>query len=451
MTAPHDGRTPLGRLLLSPRVVFPTLVAAVLASALLVPEGDRAGDPRLSSHSPAPMGARGLYAMSRALGWAPIRRTAPMQGRLDSAAVYLVLDNPVEMGARETSVLLDAVRRGAGLLWVVRDDEAMSDSLRIGRSRGGLPQDTLRRLAGSCARAENRTHGIGWPDGRVHSWWLRPRAPYPSDTTVFLRVRRDPPRPMRPRRTTADSALKRAIDSAAAAEAAERDDEDDPEDRVTAAAAAVGFQLGRGRVVALADPDWLRNDVLRVCRWDAAPAAARMLAWLSAPRDAVPGGTRRVVFDEYHQGHGEWAGAAGTLRELFTGTRWGRALLQATIAALVLLVALAPRPLPPAHRDRVERRSALEHVGALARAYEQVGATRLATRRLVRGARRRRAGALAGRGWSDEEWLRDVAARVPDAQGDVRRVLGALERPVSATELLAVGRSIDTIERALSR
>lgn len=443
-------RDRVSRVLLSPRVVFPALAAAILLAVLFAPEGNRAGDERLSSHSVGPMGARGLFDLSRRLGWAPLRRTGPFQGRLDSAAVYLVLDPPVEMGARETGALLAAVRRGAGLLYVVSPRDALADSLKLGRSEGGLPQDTVGLRTPGCATAENRTHGINWPNDLVNSYWLEARAPYPSDTLVFLRVRREPllgaPRPR------AGDTSGAADDDVAARSPAVRER---LEDVVQEAPAAVGFQLGRGRVVALADPDWLRNDVLRVCRWGASTAAARMLSWLSAPRDAVPDGSRRLVFDEFHQGFGTYRGAGASLRELALGSGWGRAIVQGALAALVLLLALAPRPIAPRMRERVERRSALEHVGALARAYERIGATRLATRRLVRGARRRRGGASASAGsrlrGAEEDWLRDVATRHPAAEQDAQRVLRALEGPVPAAELLAVGRSIDNIERALTR
>src|SRR4029450_6670951 len=77
--------------------------------------------------------------------------------------------------------------------------------------------------------------------------------------------------------------------------------------------AAIGFPLGRGRVVVAADPDLLRNDVLRVCEWGADVAAVRILEYVS---DSAPGGGRRqrLVFDEYHQGYGE---QPGTMRGIF--------------------------------------------------------------------------------------------------------------------------------------
>src|SRR5206468_2417762 len=120
---------------------------------LLAPEGNRAGDQRLTSHSAGPMGARGLYETSRALGWAPIRRTAPMKGKLDSAAVYLVLDPSVEMGSHEVGALLAAVRRGAGLLFVAQDGDLLSDSLHLRHSEEGLPEDRSAMGYDGCTKA----------------------------------------------------------------------------------------------------------------------------------------------------------------------------------------------------------------------------------------------------------------------------------------------------------
>jgi uncharacterized membrane protein len=58
---------------------------------------------------------------------------------------------------------------------------------------------------------------------------------------------------------------------------------------------------GRGRIVVIADPDLLRNDVLRHCDWGVDVLTVRMLEWLRAS-DGPPRTT--LAFDEYHQGYG---------------------------------------------------------------------------------------------------------------------------------------------------
>ncbi len=97
----------------------------------------------------------------------------------------------------------------------------------------------------------------------------------------------------------------------------------------------------------------------------------------------------RLVFDEYHQGYGDHPGTVRGIVTYLGRTASGHLVLQLAGAGLVLLLAVGPRLLPPRAAERIERRSPLEHVDALARAYRAVGATRTATARLVHGVRRR--------------------------------------------------------------
>jgi hypothetical protein len=436
---------------LSPKVVFPVLAALVLIVALLSPAGgERSGDPRLTTRSPAAQGARGLYELAARLGWRPERRDVSLLARdprtggvpLDSAAVYALLDPPNDVTAAEAGALLAEVRRGAGLLVVLRRGSTLADSLGVRPSRGGAPQivDSAADSLDGCPPRE-RFGFINWPDQRVYSYWLVPRAPLlPADSVVFASVL-----------IARSEARAEKGDSARAA--------DGRNDRQVAMRqpAALGFRLGAGRVVAVADPDWLRNDVLRVCRWNAAVQAVRMLEYLSggAPR-------ARLVFDEYHQGFGRQPSTVRAIGRALTGDPRGRAMLQALAAALVLLAALGARPLAPRPRARLERRSPLEHVGALSRAYAQVGATRLATRRLVRGIRRRHGawgtfgggaraagGAGGGAGESDDVFLAAVADRFPAVASDVALLRDAARTPRTPAAFLDVGRAAERVEEAL--
>jgi hypothetical protein len=420
----------------------------VILTVLLTPaDAERGGDPRLTTHSSAPQGARGLFETLRRLGWRAERREVPFAGPLDAGVTYAVLDppRPTDLSAGEAHRLLDAVRDGASLLFVATPGSTLADSLGIRASTAGGP--LVAEPSAPCPPGADGGRGaINWPDGRVHSYWLTSATPLPFDTVTFASVRRAP--------TMGERGAGRA----------RRDSVTSP--------AALGFGYGRGRVVAVADPDLLRNDVLRVCRWGAGVAAVRMLEWLAEgvePRSGRstatgeepqpdgrgerrangPGGAQyRIVFDEYHQGFGTHANPVRAVGRALTSTAPGRAVLQGIAAALVLLVALGTRPLAPAAARRIERRSPLEHVGALAHAYEQVGATRLATRRLVRGLRRRHAGAAWRRG-DDEEFLRALAARHPEIAPSVARVADAAARPLTATEFVEVGAAVDHIERAL--
>jgi hypothetical protein len=190
--------------------------------------------------------------------------------------------------------------------------------------------------------------------------------------------------------------------------------------------------------------------VLRVCRWGAGVAAVRVADWLT---EGVAG-SRTIVFDEYHQGAGQQAHPWSVAGRTLTSTRGGHALVQLAIAGLVLIGAVGARALAPSPRPRVARRSPLEHVDALARAYAQVGATRLVARRLTRGLRRRHArGASRGAPGSeggDAHFLRAVASRHPSVAADVERLISASEQPVAPSDLPAIAAAAAAVDRALT-
>lgn len=409
---------------LRPRVVFGAFVALVVAVILFTPDpAERRGDPRLTSTSAAPQGARGLAETLRRVGWIVSQRDAAMSGPLGVApeprVVHAVLAPPTELRASEVGALLAEVRRGGALLAVVTRESALADSLGHGPSAAGV---TLVPPAADTARCPSGPWGVGgaitWGDDMVHTLWLaRPgasgrAAAAPPGSVEFLTGQSDLPRRRAQRRTVAR-----------------------------------GFPLGRGRVVVVADPDLLRNDVLRVCGWGAGVAAVRMAEWLAA----TPGVQRRIVFDEFHQGEGSRPRPMRVVSHALIDTRGGRATLQIALAALVLLVAVGVRALPPSHRARLARRSPLEHVDALARAYAQVGASRLVARRLARGLRRRHGrGAWRARGEAqgDAAFLRAAAARHPRLAGDVERLLRGVDTPDPDPRALAAAAA--AVDRALT-
>ncbi|HET7456802.1 MAG TPA: hypothetical protein VFJ74_04040 [Gemmatimonadaceae bacterium] len=560
-TSPRDGaqRPPTGlSRFLTPQWVLPVLGVVLVVTVLLTPATDRTGDSRLTTRSTEPQGARALYEIATRLGWrteqrdiglsaaqarlatrAALRRAAAAGerpgDRLDSAATYAVLDPPTDLTAAEAGALLDAVRRGAGLLAVLRRGATLGDSLHVQPSMAGGPQaeEALAPATGDCPTVSRSEGLINWAGGRIHSYWLVPRAPLPADTVTFASVALSRTQIRERRRAAAkrvEDARKRAASDSALAEStrvrtphppttpgdsatrldsvltaarrnadtthgrvarvdtvvervgtstSDADDEDEedfdaaedsialrgsaradsdaaPLDTVQREPAAIGFPLGRGRVVVVADPDWLRNDVLRVCRWNAGVTAVRMLEYLRAGR---PAAGARLVFDEFHQGYGRHPSTLGAIGRALTSNGPGRALLQALAAALLLLATAGARALPPRSRARLERRSPLEHVGALSRAYAQVGATRLATRRLVRGVRRRHGatGAVAARlvragqtSEGDDEFLAAVADRYPAVAADVQLVREALRAPRAAAQFLDVGRALERIEDAVA-
>src|SRR4051812_25124804 len=235
-----------------------------------------------------------------------------------------------------------------------------------------------------------------WADGRVHLFGIRWLRKEPIDKTIFAKLNPD------------------------------------ELGMTTPSEGAVGFPLGRGRIVVVADPDLLRTDVLRHCEWGADVVAMNMLEWLRAggvePRNVI-------VFDEYHQGFGPRSDMLSTALEFLVTNPVGRMIGMGLLAAVVLLIAVAARPLPPVDPERIERRDPREQVDALAHAYEQVRATRTITQRLLHGVRRRVERASLRAGHTDAEFLDTVAQRVPQLHGDVETVRHALEETVASRAL----------------
>lgn len=395
---------------LRPRVILPALALAIVAAVLLTPVSEEDRSPQLlTTRSSTLNGAKGLRELLNRLGWKTSERLIPFAGRLDSTAVYFVLGSQIDMSATEVHALLEGVRRGARAIVVPERGSTIADSIgmraseRIAISLYPVPDsllgsydpvDTLREILGiSGARAFHRyleavppsdSDSVGvWPDG----------------ARSFLSVR----------------VITRRIE---------------PEIAILA--------MGRGEVVAIGDPNFLRNDVLR-------KTAGAVLAVRIVER-ADPTGHAPIVFDEFHQGFGNTDSPVDVLVDALTLTKPGRAALQIAFAALLYLLVLGVRPIPPVSRARLERRSPLEHVGALSRAYEAIGASRLAVQRLVRGLRRRHPlGTM--KQLSDAEYLALLRVRLPALGSDIDILTGALAEKPTAERMVSAGAAIDHIER----
>jgi len=465
--------------LLTPKIVFGTLAAVIIIASLFSPAGepdDAAGT--LSSLSYEPGGMRGWYEGASRLGWKVKRREERLHGSLDAGAVYIVLAPEIPPTASEVGVLLDAVRRGAGLIVSAERGSAIADSLH-------LYSDDFRYVGHPVVAGTMGT----------------PRA-------LDAESGADSVRSDSAARSAMDSGVDRVAasmsDSAATADSASADDEEEPDTTVAAGPevakagdadsaarrvtrrappapeiaaytrhvraaltsvrpypedttgfisvmtihrltpsvrpAVLGLPMGAGRVVVLADAGIVRNSLLSEEKLVLLPQ--RLLEW-TAPSVAAP-----VIFDEYHHGLGNHGNALRAVGRAMFETPVGRAGVQLLVAGLVLLLALGARPIAARARMRLERRSPLEHVGALSRAYMQKGATRLAARRLVRGIRRRHGAAAAG--GDDEAYLRRLAGRHPSLAPSVERLVAATKNPVSPRELTELADDIDTIERTLS-
>jgi hypothetical protein len=395
-----------------PRVVLPIIGAMMVLVALLTPEqsGGRSGDARLSTHLAGPLGARALYETAGRFGFAVSQRDlTPLPGPATGTTIHALLAPRIELTDSETHAYLEAVRGGDALLLVSDRRTPLTDSLGLLSAGSGDVLVVADEDTAGCRGRRDLTPSL-WLDGRVHLLPVRTRSESP-DHRWFA--------PLASEASTSAEVVRHA---------------------------AVGFPLGKGRVIALADPDLLRNDVLRRCAWGADAIAMRMLEWLRA---GGPAPRTALVFDEYHQGFGRTPGLYALVAGFLVRHPVGRAVLVVVAAGLVLILAAAPRPLPPRDRETIERRDPLEQVDALAHAYEQVHASRTVAARLLRGLRTR-LGESTSRQLSDDAFLSAAREAVPARTADVELIRTALRERVATRDLPEVGAALRRLEDSLT-
>ncbi len=398
-----------------PGLVLSLLGVLVVLTALFVktPMTGRDGDPRLLSTSTDPLGAALFFDLAKRLGYDAQRETAPSMRFVPGAIVTQLA--PVEvLTPTQVHALLDHVRAGGALLAVLgKGTTALSDSIRI------AVDPVSRPIAYQVGEA--RTCGDTIAFTRTGLWLGPP-------VLLGLKVRDS----LVPVQRTFLSIRRANLNGRAVAKRP----------------AMIGVPLGAGRMVVASDPDILRNDALRHCGYGLDIAAVSALRYLTE------GGTvlrRTVIFDDSHLRTTVFAGPLSVLQSYLVHAPTGRFFLQLCGAGLLLLLAAAPRVLAPHDDRRVERRSPLEHVDALARAYGQVGATRTGVMRLVRGVERRVGATGRGAGQpADDLFLTRVAASTPSVASDVALVRHAMAHTVHPKAFVEVGHAISRIEHALT-
>lgn len=406
-----------------PAIILPITAALIVFSALVTPQPDagRSGDSRLTTYSTAPMGARLFRDLVQRLGWTVEQRQA-RGWPADSDAIIAELDPVVPLRTTDVHELLQRVRNGGALLVMLgQGSQLIADSLHLHSGPSVIrPKDLNgdRDLEGCAADSKgpfNRSMLYTlWPGDQVQLRQIAWRGPKPDSVVPLVET------------------VRRAV--------FERNGR----------SAAIGFVYGRGRIVASMDPDILRNDAIRVCKYALDVDAVRMLDFLSERGDAP---RKKIVFDEYHQGFGEQRGTMAAIGAYLVGVSSGRLLFQLLAAGLILLLAAGPRLIPPHDPERIERRSPIEHVDALGRAYAQVGATRSATARLLRGVRRRLAGGSIRPGVdaSDDAFLERAQRDAPKLADEIALIKKALHSPVSRRGFASVGAAIEELELSLTR
>lgn len=412
---------------ITPASVLVGSALVIIFFVLLMPRPDAENAPALDSRSMGVTGAGGLYRTLSRLGYKVSRNTERFDTALPANATYVLLAPRFRVTAEEAAALTSAARRGATVVFTPSGG-ALTDSLgfRIGGDMTEL-------------HSVDRTSVIGGPVPPNPTPYL----PVPLTESVQIADSTHTVHGLAfmwfvPHATSDDSSV-----------AGARNDTTHPGDTTARLIVHVlGRRFGAGHAIAIAPADIAANAALR--SGPPAVAIVRALEWA----DAESGTRRPVIFDEYHHGAGHHADPIGTTVDALTGTPPGRATLMAIAAALVLLLAVGSRPIAPLPVATVQRRSPLEHVRALARAYLQSGADRLGAERLVRGLRRRHPLGLP-RNVSDRIYLETIGARHPDRTGDVAVVVAALDHGASTTGRMtgtrdAVARIEQTLQTALS-
>ncbi len=377
-----------------------------LLIALFTPEAPGKSQGGLSSYSTAPGGAGIVYDLAGRFGWRTERRTTTLDSlrrRGDTRTTVQVVLAPNEpLGAHEIHNLLENVRNGGGLIFSLDGDDALLDS--IGVTAGFRAQFMTTAVDSTCegGRFTSSADLFAIPPEVREITWTR-HAP----GRVEHLIRGGPgPRPV----------------------------------------PGVGFRMGKGRVAVVGGSDVFSNAAVRVCRLGADVAVLRLLEYTRPPSGTSP----VLVFDEFHHGFGVHGGSLKAAVAYLSRASTGHLLAQALAAGLILLMAMAPRPLVPRTVTQIMRRSPLEHAAALGRAYEDVGATRTATSSLVGGLRRRMRGIVAVPSSADDgEFLKAVERRIPSLSPRVEAVNRARTSETAKRDFAAVGQALATIEETL--
>ena len=465
---PGEGRRFGGEWGVLAGIAVVTLLLGLTAIAFR-PSGVSAPDVRRSALRTTPDGVAALHRAIGRLGPPTSTRVTPLVDADPLRGTLLILQPVRRPSPREVHELLDWVRGGGFLIHAPREDSPILDSL-------GLVRRTLVEDGDSAgARGDAAGESVGDAAGEgvdeyepVSDASSRTSDADPPNTTEAAPATAPAPElgdgPMWNRHALTEG-LPRPVPAryAIVPDTASGDDDDDAGDGIGNKApppdpvphypllltapdsaghrwtAASLIPLGEGRIVALADAAPLSNRFA-----DEAPLAVlavrAAIAWTS-PGDSV-------FFDEFSQGLGASRSPARATVDFLVGTPAGRASLHLGLVVLLAFFCAGLRfgtPLAPASDAR---RSALEHVTALAAVYENAQARETAAV-LMLGRLARASRFPPPRDMSEAERL---LARLEDRAtrpGPLRLIRRGLEaNPVG---LIRVARGIDQhIQRRMS-
>jgi len=200
---------------------------------------------------------------------------------------------------------------------------------------------------------------------------------------------------------------------------------------------------GGGRVIMLADSRYLSNRFLKETG-----SGSVVIGWLL---DEEPD---RIVVDEYHQGFAQGGSLLRAAWRWMRTTPGGWALLQLALAAAIALGAAAVRFGPALSVIERRRRSALEHLDALAVGLERAGGDEAAVSLIVEGLRRRlsRSGsAPRAQGRDVSAWLDSLAlaARSREARDSVARLGRIMSERDGDERVLTAATAVEDVWEAL--
>ena len=333
-----------------------TLLLALTAFALR-PSGSSAGDVRRSALRATPDGVAGLYRAIARLGPPTAIRVTPLVDAEPLRGTLVMLQPVRRPSPREVHELLEWVRGGGTLIHAPRRASPILDSL--GLVRRALLED------GDSAEAPGARPGPELDDGPLWSGDHPLTEGLPMAGAARYAI-------------TPDTASGENEEEDEAHDDEEPEPDPAPHDPLLLSApdsaghrwaVAVSIPLREGRIITFADAAPLSNRF-------AGDAPLAVLAVRAAIAWTSPGDS--VFFDEFSQGLGASRSPARATVDFLVGTPVGRASLH--LGAVVLLAFLCAglrfgAPLAPAGGPR---RSALEHVTALAAVYQSAQARRTA-------------------------------------------------------------------------